>query len=117
MKLLLPASLLLSLSACASWAETGKYEYRIHAPTRLTRGADFPFRVDAATREGTPIEGMKFKWSVEWPTLKGEMETGKTFRPYKIRAKGPAGKGTLKIYGYNPAGNLVPVASADFDVE
>lgn len=117
MKRLLGASLLLGLAACASWAETEKYEYRVHAPSRLARGGDFPFRVDAATSEGTPVEGLKFKWSVEWPTLKGEMETGKTFKPYKIRAKGPAGKGTLKVYGYNPQGNLVPVASAEFEVE
>jgi hypothetical protein len=113
----LPAALLLRLSACASWAETEKYEYKAHAPARIVRGGDFPFRVDAATKEGAPIEGMKFRWSVEWPTLKGEMETGKTIKPYKIRAKGPAGKGSLKVYGYDPAGDLVPVASADFDVE
>jgi hypothetical protein len=110
-------ALFASLTACASWAEVGRYEYRVHAPTRLQRGGEFPFRVDAATPEGTPVEGMKYKWSVEWPTLKGEMETGKTFKPYRIKAKGPAGKGTLKVYGYNDQGNLVPVASAEFEVE
>ena len=116
-RLSLAAVPLALLAACSTWAESEKHTWTVKAPAKVARGEDFTFQAEAVGPEGVAQEGIKFKWSIDWPQLKGAFYTGASSEPQKIRAKGSGGKGLVRIYGLGPDGGLVQLAKAEFDVE
>lgn len=117
MRIPVAAVLLALLAGCSTWAEPEKYTWTVKAPAKVARGEDFSFEAEAKNAEGAAVDGLKFKWSVDWPQLKGAFHTGATAEPQRIRAKGAGGKGLLRIYGLGPEGGLVQLAKAEFDVD
>lgn len=104
------------LAACSTWATPESTSLSLKVPAQVARGEDFTFEAELRGPEGEPLPGVKFKWSVDWPQLKGAFHVGATSEPQTTRAKGAGGKGLLRIYGINPEGGLVQLAKAEFDV-
>ncbi len=112
----LGAAPLALLAACSTWATPESTSWSLKVPAQVARGEDFTFQAELRGPDGEPITGVKFKWSVDWPQLKGAFHVGATSEPQTTRAKGAGGKGLLRIYGINSEGGLVQLAKAEFDV-
>ena len=108
---------LLILAGCRSWGLKDDYQWAVQIPKKaLNRGESFQFRVETRDRSGTPIQGVSFYWAVDWVGLNGSRHKGRSFEELDIRSKGGPGQAFLRIYAYDPAGEIVQVLKEPFQM-
>jgi hypothetical protein len=102
--------LILSLAGCGSWGRRDDHVWSVQIPRKtLKRGEDLQFRVETRDRTGRAETEVRFYWSVDWVGLTGSRHKGRSFEPLDIRSKGGAGEAFLRIFAYDPAGDVVEV--------
>lgn len=111
------AALAVTLSACSTWALTeSELTWRIVAPERVGRAADFSFHVEARTKDGAEARGLLYRYALDWNGVKGSRHKAETFGQEQIRVKGLPGKTLLRIYAYDSNDVLHQVGQQEFEV-
>ncbi len=111
------AILLLALVGCKTWATKEDFTWSFRAPERIRLGQDIVFTAEARNAQGEVQPDVFFYWSVDWVGLPGSRHKGRSLQALDLRSKGSPGTATLRIFGYNPEGDLVVVAQHPFQVE
>jgi hypothetical protein len=104
------------LAGCYTAAPAGDHVWTIKAPKSVALENKLVFSVETHTRDGAILENVPYVWRVDWAGVQGTRHQGHSFVPEKITAKGSPGIATLRIFGHDPYGELVEVASANVDV-
>jgi hypothetical protein len=114
---IIAASCVIVLAGCGSWGRRDDYVWTVQLPRKtLNRGEDLQFRVETRDKGGNPATEVRFYWSVDWVGVSGMRHKGRSYEALDIRSKGGAGEAFLRIYAYDPDGNVVQVLKEPFQV-
>lgn len=110
-------ALLLTLAGCKATAQVGNHTAAIEAPASVNRGEKFTFRVTLKDNTGAVATGVVYHWKVSWDGVEGIYHKGKSGDEQHITVKGAPGPASLRVYGYDAAGNMAELAKHDFKVD